>query len=82
MFTNPTSILASVILATGLTVLKQLLDGQLAMKPIIGGFLVGTGLLVLSFFNVQIAVGLALMTLLASVLNNGVPVLNKVMKMT
>jgi hypothetical protein len=80
MFRNVNTILASVVAATALTALKQLLDGKLSMRPIIGGFIVGAGLLIMSFFAVEIAVGLALMILLASVLNNGVPVLEKVMR--
>jgi hypothetical protein len=80
MFRNINTILASVVAATGLTSLKLLLDGNLSMRPILGGFIVGTGLLIISFFAVEIAVGLALMILLASVLNNGVPVLEKVMR--
>jgi hypothetical protein len=81
MFTNPNTILASIVTAIGLTAIKQLLDGKLSMRPIIGGFVVGAGLLIMSIFTVEIAVGLAVMILLASVLNNGVPILEKVMKM-
>lgn len=75
---STTTIVASVIAATGLTVLDDLLHGRLAMKPVIGGFIVGTGLLFIAFFNTPIAAALALLLLITSLLVNAVPVLEKV----
>ena len=81
MFQNPNVIIPSVVGAIALTEVKLLLDGKLGMRPIIGGFIVGAGLLIMSMFMTEIAVALSLMILLGSILNNGVPVLEKVMNM-
>lgn len=75
---STTTIVAGVIAATGLTVLNDLLHDRLAMKPLIGGFIVGTGLLLMAFFNVPIAAALALLLLVTSLLVNAPPVLRKV----
>ncbi len=78
-FQNTTVIVTGTVVATGLTSLKQLLEGKLSMRPIIGGFVVGTVLLISAFFNTEIASALALLLLVTSVLNNGIPILEKVM---
>lgn len=79
MIGNTSFIVAGAVMATGLTSLRQLLEGKLSMRPIIGGFIVGTMLLTMAFFNTDIAGALALLLLVASILNNGIPILNKVM---
>jgi hypothetical protein len=76
---STSTIIAGVVAATGLTVLNDLLAGNLAMKPVIAGFVVGTFLLVIGLFNTPIAGALALLLLITSVFVNGVPVLRKVM---
>lgn len=73
-----TTIIAGTVTATGLTVLRQLLEGNLSMRPIISGFVVGTGLLVLGFFSTPIAAALALLLVVTSVLMNAPPILEKV----
>lgn len=73
------TIIAATVGATGLTVLKQLLDGDINVKPVIGGFIVGTMLLMMAFFSVEIATALSLLLLLTSVLQNGTSILEKVL---
>lgn len=81
-FRQTSVVIAGTVLAAGLTSLNQLLNGELSMKPIIGGFVVGTFLLVIAFFNTAIAAALALLLLISSILINGVPVMQKVMNAT
>jgi hypothetical protein len=71
-------IVTGTIVASGMTVLNQLLNGSITMRPVIGGFIVGTSLLILALFNPQIASALALLLLVSSLLNNAAPVLAKV----
>jgi hypothetical protein len=73
-------VVAGTIAATGLTVLNNLLQGKVSMRPVIAGFVVGTFLLLMAFFNTQIAAALALLLLLTSMLVNGLPLLQKVIK--
>lgn len=75
MFQSPNTILAGVIGATGLTVVRDLLTGSLSMKPIIGGFVTGTILLSIGLVSVPIASALAVLLLISSVLVNGPAVL-------
>lgn len=74
---NAGFVIVGTVLASGLTVLNQLLHGTKSMRPVIGGFIVGTVLLLLAMFNTAIAGALALLVLLASILKNGVPILEK-----
>jgi len=74
-----TTIIAGVIVSTGLTVLNQLLQGEVKVQPVIGGFVVGTMLLILAFFSVEIAAALALLLVVTSVLTNGASILEKVL---
>lgn len=76
MFSS-TAILAGVIGATGLTVIRDLLDSELRMKPIIGGFVAGAILLTIGLISIPVAASLAIMLLIASVLVNGSAVLAK-----
>lgn len=78
-FTDVAVVIAGTVMSTGLTVLNDLLKGTINMRPIIGGFIVGTALLVIAMFNTPIAVALALLMLVTSVLINGTPILEKVM---
>jgi len=71
-------VIAGTVLATGLTVLNNLLQGTKSFHPVIGGFIVGTVLLTLAFFSTDMAAALALLLLVTSVLMNGVPILKKV----
>lgn len=73
-----TTTIAATITATGLTVLNQTLNGKPSFQPVMGGFVVGTFLLVISFFSAEIAAALALLLLATSVLTNAVPILRKV----
>lgn len=78
-FKQTTVVIAGTVTATGLTVLNQLLHNRLSMKPVIGGFIVGTALLMIAFFSTDIAAALALLMLTTSVLANANPILQKVM---
>lgn len=73
------TVIACVVVATGLTSLNQLLNNQRSMRPVIGGFVVGTMLLTLAFFAPAVASALALLILVSSVLTNGVPIMEKVL---
>lgn len=73
-------IVAGTIAATGLTVLNDLLQGKRTFRPVIAGFVVGTFLLLAAFFSTEIAAALALLMMLTSILVNGVPIMNKVLK--
>jgi hypothetical protein len=75
-------IVAGTIAATGLTVLNDLLQGKRTFRPVIAGFVVGTFLLLAAFFSTEIAAALALLMMLTSILINGVPIMNKVLKPT
>ena len=75
---NVTTVIGGVIVATGLTVLNDLLNGEIRMAPIISGFIVGTFLLIIAFFSAEIASALALLLVVTSVLRNGGNVLAKV----
>lgn len=77
MFRSANTIIACIIGATGLTVLRDLLDGNVRMKPIIGGFVAGAILLTIGFVSVPVAAALALMLLISSILINGSAVLAK-----
>ena len=77
---NTTMIVAGTIAATGLTVLNDLLQGKRTFRPVIAGFVVGTFLLLAAFFSTEIAAALALLMMLTSILVNGVPIMNKVLK--
>lgn len=72
-----TTVIASVIAATGLTWLNGTLKGSPSVKPVIGGFIVGTILLILAFFSVEIATAFALMLLVSSVLINATSILKE-----
>jgi len=74
------TIIAATIAATGLTTLNGILNSKVSVQPVVGGFIVGTFLLMIAFFSVDIAVALALMFLVSSVLLNAVPILSKVQK--
>lgn len=78
-FQDTTVVIAGTVVATGLTVLNDLLNGRLSMRPIIGGFIIGTSLLIMAFFNTSIAAAISLLLLTTSLFMNGVPVLTKVM---
>ena len=73
-----TYVIAGTVVATGLTVLNQILNGGLSIKPIIGGFIVGTSLLTMALFSAPIAAALALLLLVTSVMVNTIPILQKV----
>lgn len=73
-------VVGGVVVATGLTVLKQLLDSKLSMRPIIGGFVIGTGLLMLALISTPVATALALLILTTSVLTNGSFILQKALR--
>lgn len=75
---NAVTVIASVSTATGLTVLANLLDGENSFSPVIGGFVVGTLLLMFSFVSAEIAAALALLALLTSVLMNADRILKHV----
>jgi uncharacterized BrkB/YihY/UPF0761 family membrane protein len=72
-----TTIIASVVAASGMTTLNQALNADISVKPAIGGFIVGTTLLILAFFSVEIATALALMLLVSSILINATGILDK-----
>jgi len=72
---NVSMVIGGVVVATGLTSLHQLIAGKLSMQPVISGFVVGTALLITAFFSTGIASAIALLLLVASVMNNGVPIL-------
>ena len=81
MLTGDASIVVGgVVIATGLTVVKQLLDSKLSMRPVIGGFVVGTGLLLLALVNTPIATALTLLIVTTSILTNGAFILEKALK--
>lgn len=75
---SATSIIASTIIATGLTELNLLMSGKKSFQPIISGFIIGTGLLLLAFLSVDIAVMFSYMILLSSVLFNAKGILEQV----
>lgn len=64
------SITVSIIVATGLTELNLLLNGKKSFQPVISGFVTGTILFLIAFMSVDVAVMLAYMVLLSSVLFN------------
>lgn len=78
-FRNVTTVIAGTAVATALTSLNQLLNGTPSFRTIIGGFVVGTGLLVLAMFSTPVAAALALLILITSLLVNAAPILQKVM---
>lgn len=67
---SASTIIASVVVATGLTELKLLLQGTKSFQPVISGFMVGTGLLLIAFISVEVAVMLSFMILLSSFMFN------------
>ena len=71
-------VVAGVSIATGMTVLRDLLYGNINVKPIIGGFAVGTFLLIIAFWSVEVASAFALLMLAASALTNAPLILTKV----
>lgn len=73
-------VITGTILATGLTSINQLIEGKLSMRPILGGFVVGTFLLMIALFNTGIAVALALLIMVTSILINGLPIMQYVLK--
>lgn len=75
---SATSIIVSTIIATGLTELNLLMSGKKSFQPIISGFIIGTGLLLLAFLSVDIAVMFSYMILLSSVLFNAKGILEQV----
>jgi hypothetical protein len=77
---NVSTVIGGVIVATGLTVLNDLLNGEIRMQPVISGFVVGTFLLILAFFSTPVAAALALLLVVTSVMRNGGAVLAKVMQ--
>lgn len=79
-FQSTTTVIVGPVVATGLTVLNQLLNGTPTFRPVIAGFVVGTGLLLLAMFSMQVAAALALLILITSVFTNAAPILEKVMQ--
>jgi uncharacterized membrane protein YphA (DoxX/SURF4 family) len=73
-----TVIIGATVTATGLTMLNKLLQGNVTVKPIISGFIVGTMLLIVGFWTVPVAAALALLLLVTSVLVNGEGILEEV----
>lgn len=71
-------IIAGVGVSTGLTVLRDLLYGNISAKPVIGGFVVGTLLLIVAFWSVEVSAAFALLMLSTSVLRNAPRILEKV----
>ena len=71
-------VIGGVVVATGLTVLKDLLEGKKQFRPVIAGFVVGTLLLTIAMFSAPIAAALALLLLATSVMTNSIPILTKV----
>jgi hypothetical protein len=76
--TGSSTIIASVVTATGLTSLNQLLNDKQSFQPVIGGFVVGTMLLVMALFSESLAASMAILILVSSVLMNGTDLLSKV----
>ena len=75
---SASTIITSVVIATGLTELNLLLDGRKRFQPVISGFIVGTILLLIAFISVDVAVMLAFMVLLSSVIYNVGGILERV----
>lgn len=73
-----TLVIAGTVTATGLTVLNQLLRGEVQVKPIISGFIVGTMLLILAFWSVPVAAALSLLILVTSIFINAPAILEEV----
>lgn len=73
------TIIVSVVGATGLTVLRNILDAkrQNTFQPVISGFVVGTFLLIMALFTEELAVAFALLLLVSSVLLNATKILAK-----
>jgi len=67
---SASTIITSIIVATGLTELNLLLKGEKKFQPVISGFIIGSILLLIAFMSVDVAVMLAFMILLSSVLFN------------
>lgn len=76
-FKDTTIVVGGVVTAAGLTSLNQLTEGKLSMRPVIGGFIVGTALLIVAFINTPVAAALALLLMITSVFVNGAPVMSK-----
>lgn len=79
-FTGVSIVIGGTVVATGLTVLNQILNGTATIKPVIAGFIVGTFLLIICFFSVEVAAAFSLLLLTTSVLVNAGGILSKVAK--
>lgn len=73
-------VIGGVVVSTGLTVLNQILHGEQTIQPVIAGFIVGTFLLIIALFSVEVAAAFALLLLTSSVLINAGGILAKVAK--
>lgn len=77
-------IIGSVITATTVTYIKQILEKEpLTVKPLFGGFFVGIGLFAIGSVSPETAKGLAVLILVTSVVLNGAPLFtaaNKLVK--
>lgn len=67
----------AVFTAVGSTEIAQVVKGgKPTMRPIIGGFLLGSFLLVIANVNNDLAVAFCVLVIIAALLTNGVTVLN------
>lgn len=75
---SASTIIVSIVAATGLTELNLLMKGEKVFQPVISGFITGSILLMIAFLSTEVAVMLALMILLSSVLFNIGSILERV----
>lgn len=72
---KPLTIIVNVAAATGLTMGRDLLKGDINFQPILSGFIGGTMLLMLALFATDLAVAFSVLLLVTSLLLNSSDVL-------
>ena len=60
-----------VALAAGTTVVRDAVHGKPSIKPVVGGFMLGAGLLMVNMFNPAVATGLATLIFVTALILNG-----------
>jgi hypothetical protein len=74
------TVIAGVIVATGLNELDLLLEGKETFEPVISGFIVGTVLLTIALFSEPVATMLALLLVITAVLTKGLKLMKRLNK--
>lgn len=67
-------------LAAGTTVIKNGVKGHVSMRPVVGGFLLGTALLTINIWSPEVATGLGTLVFVTALLINGAEVFGAVDK--